>query len=640
MSRRLDVPQTIPSLIIWNINRYQQRCLHVCRSPVKQSQTPILQLWMKIKTNRPTCYSLVCCALLLALGIFVVIQTDGLRNSPLQILSFITTTDMGDEAAKVHTTDSPNAFSRIFTSCTSFVRSVTKTGGHEEPQFNRLSSTKTRQNSSKGKRRLQKVSPPIHKAGDNNESPSHKPKMPTTDLFRVIEDGSFWTMPDNDLLIIIRDEFPDELNRLKNAYSVRTTGIPRPSCPSISQILYKADYDEINRTLIGVLALRWLWHDEYGHYVGEHTKSSSKLHRSSFNWMHDMFRNALKSPIDIYALVVSMIINDLGKDHNLATDYCRKKKIDISNVNHDMILLHAVEVGMIPALNKLPEPHRSQIITGVKLGAEFNFGQLAQGENAPASLSGLLAMRGEDRAFELRFIEQLLDLSGAAGHEDWTCARKMTEPVFQSYRNVYAAAKGIISRQLSLREAYDIIPAQKLELLHQAGWDGKLDLAKKYDRALARLFCLGNTNNKDTAEMYVEAFGAISDREREMLIEGLNIDGSVEEPAVQTTYAPAMLSKATSNTANGTREEKVNAIAALLGYLARCFDVTIGERVAFRKQKVMVIERDIRSVDKVVSGEGFKSDCFGSMRACEVPKGVPANYDHSYADGPARRDEL
>jgi hypothetical protein len=567
-------------------------------------------------------------------------QTDGLRNSPLQILSLITAAEMGDEAAKDHKTDSSNAFSRIFTSCTSFVRSVTKTGGHEEPQFNRLSSTNTRRTSSNGKRRLQKTSQPMHKAGKDNALPSHKAKMPTTKLFRVIEDDTFWTMPDNDLLIIIRDEFSDELNRLKNAYSVRTTGIPRPTCPSISQILYKADYDEINRTLIGVLALRWLRRDEYSRYIGEHTKSPSRLNRSSFNWMRDMSRSALRTPIDTYALVVSMIINDLGKDHNLATDYCQKKKIDISNVNHDMILLHAVEVDMIPALNKLPEPHRSQIITGVKLGAEFNFGQLAQGENAPASLSGLLAMRGEDRAFELRFMEQLLDLSGAAGHEDWTCARKMTEPIFQSYRNVYDAAKGIISRQLSLREAYDIIPARKLELLHQAGWEGKFDLSRKYDRALARLFCLGNTNNKDTAEMYVEAFGAINDREREMLIEGLNVDGSVVEPAVQTTYAPAMLSKATSNTVNGSREEKVNAIAALLGYLARCFEVTIGERVAFRKQKVMVIERDVRSVDKVVSGEGFKTDCFGSMRECEVPKGVPANYDHSYTDVSAQRDEL
>lgn len=454
--------------------------------------------------------------------------------------------------------------------------------------------------------------------------------MPATQLYQVIEDSTFWTMPDNDLLIIIRDEFVPELDRLKSAYSVRTTGAPRPSTPSISQVLYGANYDEINRTLIGVLALRWLWDDDYGRYVGEHTASPVKLQRSSFNWMRTMYRSSLKEPIDVYALVVSMIINDLGKDHNLATDYCNVRNINISNVNHDMILLHAVEVNMIPALNHLPEPHKTQLITGIKLGAEFNFGQLAQGENAPASLSGLLGMRGEDRAFEMRFLEQLLDLSGAAGHEDWTCARKMTEPIFQSYRNVYDAARGIISGQLSLREAYDIIPARKLELLKEAGWDGKLDLGKKRHRALARLFCLGNTNSREGAEMYFKAFDKkISYKDRAMLIEGLNVDGSVDVPAVQTTYAPAMLSKATSNTKQGTREEKVNAIAALLEYLSRCLEISPVERERFRVQRVMVIERDVRVVDEIVGSETFREDCFGEMRKCRVPEGVPANYDRS-----------
>lgn len=94
-----------------------------------------------------------------------------------------------------------------------------------------------------------------------------------------------------------------------------------------------------------------------------------------------------------------MIINDLGKDYNLVVDYAKVKNIDISNVNHDVILLHVVEVGMVPTLDRLSEEHRDNIKVGVQLGASFNFGQLAQGENAPASLSGLLEMRGYDRSF-------------------------------------------------------------------------------------------------------------------------------------------------------------------------------------------------------------------------------------------------
>ncbi|KIX06574.1 uncharacterized protein Z518_04550 [Rhinocladiella mackenziei CBS 650.93] len=76
----------------------------------------------------------------------------------------------------------------------------------------------------------------------------------------------------------------------------------------------------------------------------------------SFQWLRNIFGKGLQPPDDVYALVTSMVI---------------------------------------------------------KLGLDFNFGQLAQAENAPASLAGLRQMRGRDRAFEMRFMEQVLDLSGA-----------------------------------------------------------------------------------------------------------------------------------------------------------------------------------------------------------------------------------
>ena len=453
--------------------------------------------------------------------------------------------------------------------------------------------------------------------------------MAASPLFQAIDDGSFWTLLDPDLLSLIRNEFPNELSRLKSAYSVRTTGVPRPPTPSISQLLYQEDYDEINRTLVGVLALRWIWLDQYSAFIGSHAPSPVTLKRESFDWMRDIFKNGLSSSIDIYTLVLSMVTNDLGKDHNLATDYAKLKNMDISKVNHDMILLHAVEAGMVKAFDLLPGEQRAQLITGIKLGAEFNFGQLAQGENAPASLSGLLAMRGEQRAFDMRFMEQILDLSGAAGHEDWTCARKMIEPIFQSYRNVFDAARAIISGEMDLRTAYDIIPARKLELLHNTGWEGSVDMQMPEGRALARLFCLGNTNSKETAEMYVEAFSKVIDQNaRNQIVYGLNVDGSVDEPAVQPSYAPAMLTKATTNTPNGTTPKKVQAISAVLTYLARCFDVTEEERRMFKAERVMVIERDVRVIDEILEGMEFKANCAKALLSCRVPEGVAANFDH------------
>ncbi|CDM28347.1 unnamed protein product [Penicillium roqueforti FM164] len=59
------------------------------------------------------------------------------------------------------------------------------------------------------------------------------------------------------------------------------------------------------------------------------------------------------------------------------------------------------------------------VLRAVELGATFNFGQLAQ---APACLSSLTRMKGHDRSFRLRFVEQLLDIAGTARHLDWTYA--------------------------------------------------------------------------------------------------------------------------------------------------------------------------------------------------------------------------
>jgi hypothetical protein len=542
--------------------------------------------------------------------------------------TFFLTSTMDDGEAKDRPGETGNAFSRIFTSCTSFVRSVTKRHkpGQAPARKRSQPGSTIKRSSSATRNRLQKTLSPSR----NHKNSQPQETMAPTPLFNAIEDGRFWRLPDEELLILIRDEFPAELNRLKDAYSVRTTGIPHPKTRSISRILYDQDYDEINRTLIGVLALRWIKLDQYDNFIGSHPPSPVTLKRESFDWMRQIFTNGLKTPMDIYTLVLSMIINDLGKDHNLATDYAKLKNIDISNVNHDMILLHAVEAHMVPTLDLLPSAQRAQLVTGIKLGAEFNFGQLAQGENAPASLSGLQQLRGEDRAFEMRFMEQILDLSGASGHEDWTCARKMIEPIFQSYRNVFDAARAIISGEMDLRSAYDIIPARKLELLRTAGWEGEVDIRRPEGRTLARLFCMGNTNSRETADMYVKAFEEVlEETSRNTIIKGFNVDGSVDEPAIQPTYAPAMLSKATANTPTGTTEEKIQAISVVLTYLARCFEVTEEERMKFKEQRVMVIERDVRVIDKIVEGEEFKRDCWTALRGCRVPEGVAANVDRS-----------
>ena len=440
----------------------------------------------------------------------------------------------------------------------------------------------------------------------------------SSQLQKSINSGSFWTISNEELLRQIHDEFPDELDRLKRAYSIRDPNVALPSSTSPSRLLYGREYDEVNRTLVGVLALRWLHGGDYETFVGTQP-APVKLKRESFDWIRKIFRKGITSPTDLYALVMSMVVNDLGKDPQLASDYHGMTGEDISGVNHDMILLKAVKVGLVRCLDRLSPSYKADIIRGMELGAEFNFGQLAQAENSPACLSGLLDMKGQPRAFEVRFMEQLLDIAGAAGHVDWTCAKKLIEPIYQAYHNVYDVATGIISGDFGLRDGYDVILIRRAELLRKTGFRA-LDVKRPDDRSLMRLLCMGGAADLETAELYDAAFGSLDQSTKNSLVENLNRDGSVAQPAVQPTYIPAMLAKGVGNTESGSPDKKKEALQSLLRYLARVLTFTDNPNQPSEPSSPCVIERSVLGTLKdVLDNKEFKEDP-SILRDVAVPK--------------------
>jgi len=124
-----------------------------------------------------------------------------------------------------------------------------------------------------------------------------------------------------------------------------------------------------------------------------------------------------------------------------------------------------------------------------------------------------------------------------------------------------------------------------------------------------RLLCIGGAANIETADLYHRTFtGGLPKLVYQRIVEGLNVDGSLEQPAVQPTYLPAMCGIALSNTANNTTEERTKALTALLKYLARVLvvDKTSSE---FRRlpKGVTVIERDLRKeIESVLESAAFK----------------------------------
>jgi len=442
-------------------------------------------------------------------------------------------------------------------------------------------------------------------------------------LQETINLGDFYSVDDESIIVQIGQSFPDELERLKNAEAVESTSQRSRvsngahARPSPSQILYGTDYDEVNRTLIGVLALRWIQNDQYGTFVGGQPEGR-KLTQESFNWLRKLFSAGLRTKEDLFALVMSMIINDLGKDPELETDYYLQMQSEnktLHGQNHDIVLLEAARAGMIPCLSRLDEQLREDVMLGLELGSELNAGQLAQAENVPVNLEGLLHMRNHEHAFELKFMEQILDMAGSGGHTDYTCAKTLNEPVFQGFKTVHEVSRDVIEGNSDLRRAYDRILVKRSDLLQNAGFR-RLSVSKPGERALLRLLTMGRTADEKQADLFNQAFEALDDCDKQQLVTGLNIDGTDNETAVLPYYMPAMLSETLENMKEEPAEHQVRALSSLMRYLAKVLDHqnegridTVpedGEVVNTQIAPGIVIERNMLMARATLSSDAFK----------------------------------
>jgi hypothetical protein len=223
-------------------------------------------------------------------------------------------------------------------------------------------------------------------------------------------------------------------------------------------------------------------------------------------------------------------------------------------------------------------------------------------------------MKGQPRAFEVRFMEQLLDIAGAAGHIDWTCAKKLIEPIYQAYHNVYDVATAIISGGLGLRDGYDLILIRRGDLLRRTGLRA-LEIRIPEDRALMRLLCMGGVADRETAELYDAAWASLDHLMKGTLVYTLNLNGSVAEPAVQPTYMPAMLARGVGTAQSRTLDERKRALQSLLRYLARVLTVTEKPN-----EPISVIERSVLGTLKdVVEKQEFQENP-GILETVPVPK--------------------
>ena len=414
----------------------------------------------------------------------------------------------------------------------------------------------------------------------------------------------FFEADDDKALRMIADEFAPELERLKNASTASEpgTGVGQEQDLSPSRRLFGEELDEVNRTLVSILCLKQLVNNDYEGFTSSQNPAI-KLKPETFDKLHQLFKHGLVDKADKFNLITSTIINDLGKDKSLAEDVSKFTGLPADAINHDQVIYEAAMQGLIPCIDRLDDKHKEELFLGLKLGSTLNGAQLAQAENVPGNLEGLLEMRGHRHAFDLKFLELILDVAGAAGHLDARCAKMMIEPVAQAYLTTYEVALDIIEDRSSLREGYDKVLTRRAELLADKGFT-LLSVENAQERALLRMLLMSRTADKEQAEIFSQALDALSLAIRNRLVNGLNVDGYKDGKAILPYYMPAMFSEGLENVAHEDRERKVDAMSSLMRFLTK---ILAGTRPMPGKEG-KIVERNLLFARTIIRSKEFKLD--------------------------------
>lgn len=330
---------------------------------------------------------------------------------------------------------------------------------------------------------------------------------------------------------------------------------------SISEKIFGQKHIEFDRTAVGISVLNWILQDDYEHFT-ECQPEGVRLSRESFDELRDYTCRVLQSNdgteallalivlsrtgmvrTDAWAAMVAfMAVNDLTKIDEVVHGI--EKQHGISDVDHDKVLYRALTANpdVSPSFARLLPEFKNMILEG--LSAEFNIGQLMQGECPAGSLRKVSTL--SSAALDFYLLHAFCDIAGAAGHMNEKGSLVMTEPTYRSFKLAVESLE-------KLREGRGIEEVYWDYFRKRADQYG-LDVSRPAERALTRVACMLRLSNEAEVRTLKGAFESLPQNVQGILTRELNMNGTQDGQAILPYYAPAMfanLRKAFSSEPDG-----------------------------------------------------------------------------------------
>ncbi len=377
----------------------------------------------------------------------------------------------------------------------------------------------------------------------------------------LLADFGSGTVSDSEMIRRLVILYPDLLKLTGSVNATpETAGLATiNSAQSPSKQLFGTVHTEFDRTMVGILAMKWTLEGNYNQ-ISKIQKPEIRLTQKSFSAMRELAQKNLSGPGDLNAMITYMVINDLGKVKSVVADL--KQKFNIEDPDHDVILWKALvnDPSISTAFLKLPADSQKKILAGLE--SRFSLPQFIQGENVAGSLPPLAKLNETDFYFHL--LHAVFDLAGAAGHVNPDGSVVMTEVT-------YAGVESALEKLNLLRQG--VAPAEVYTSFMKARAQ-KLEIDTTANDWLisTRLSLLFRATGPTEVKLVKEVFASLPVNARAIIEKELSAYGIDDGFSVLVYYAPALIANLRgafkqANIANSDKE----ALELGLITLARIF---------------------------------------------------------------------